>query len=106
MHLFDYDDIEETGFVGIAEFVGRIQEFLQRKKFKGNAIVTNYISNHDLNFLATKYMQRDGRGQVKYVAFIEDYDEIEKLGLGAGSNQLSMREQSVRRDTALKNTAG
>ena len=102
MHLFDYDDMEETGFVGIDEFVGRIQEFLQRKKFKGNAVVTNYISNHDLHFLATKYMQRDGWAMVKYVAFIEDYDEIEKLGLGAGSNQLSMRDQSIRRDTALK----
>ena len=62
MHLFDYDDIEETGYVEIDGFVGRIQEFLQRKNFKGNAIVTNYISNQDLHFLATKYMQRDGRG--------------------------------------------
>ena len=102
MHLFDYDDREETGFVPIDAFIGRIIEFLNRKTFKGNPRVSNYIEARDLEFLATKYMKPDGKGQVSYVAFLEDYDAIEKQGLGAGTNQLSLRQESVRHDMALQ----
>ena len=62
VHLFHYDDLEETGSVHVEDFVDRVQEFLSRKRFKGNAIVQCNISDHDLRFLATKYMQRDGTG--------------------------------------------
>ena len=59
-------------------FVQRIQEFLEKKKFRGgNTFVTSRISDHDLRFLATKYMERDGSGMVNYVGFLDDYDQIE-----------------------------
>ena len=106
VHLFDCDDLEESGFVRLEDFVQRIQEFLSRKHFKGNAIVTDFMSDHDLRFLATKYMQRDGQMMVFYFGFLDDYDAIEKTGLGAGINQLSMKDQNLRRDIAVKNLAG
>ena len=62
LHMFDYDDLEESGNINIEHFVDRIQEFLNRKKFRGNVVVGCHISDHDLRFLATKYMQRDGSG--------------------------------------------
>lgn len=43
---------------------------------------------------------------VQYGGFFEDYDSIEKLGLGAGTNQLCLNSQTVKRDLALKNLAG
>lgn len=106
MHMFDYDDLEESGFVQIELFVQRIVDLLGRKHFKGNAIVTDHIHENDLRFLATKYMQRDSDGLVQYSGFLEDYDAIEKLGLGAGTNQLSLNSQSLKRDTALKSLTG
>lgn len=90
IHLFDYDDLEESGYVRLEVFVERIQDFLSRKHFKGNAVVTDFIHEADLRFLATKYMQRDSDGMVQYLSFVDDYGSIEQLGLGAGLNQLSL----------------
>lgn len=56
MHMFDYDDLAESGYIEVEHFVLRIQEFLNRRAFRGNAVVTSRISDHDLRFLATKYM--------------------------------------------------
>ena len=70
-------------------------------------MVSSHISDHDLRFLATKYMQRDGSGRVHYVSFLDSYDQIEQCGLGgAGMNQLSLKDESFRRDTALKQEEG
>ena len=64
------------------------------------------MSEHDLRFLGTKYMQRDGQMMVYYYAFIDDYDKCEKSGLGSSINQLSMKDMNLRRDIAVKHMAG
>ena len=108
MHLFSMDDLEETGLIRLDSFVQRILEFLHNIKVKGAKILlkSEDISAHDLRFLGTRYMDRDGQMMVKYVKFLEDYDAIERQGLGGGANQLSLTEVSVRRDTALQNVQG
>ena len=49
----------------------------------------------------------DGNGLVNYNLFIDDYDRIEKKGLGAGFDQLD-RDKIITaaRDTSLKRKAG
>ena len=87
MHMFSYDDLEDNGTVPVQAFVDRIQDFLSKKKFKGNVgLLTNTINELDLRFLATKYMSRDGSGAVNYHGFLEDYISVENIGLGAGIN--------------------
>ena len=49
-------------------------------------MITNKISEQDLRFLGAKYMERDGQMMVFYWSFIDDYDAIEKMGLGATIN--------------------
>ena len=106
MHMFDYDDLEESGFIPLEAFVQRVSEFLSRIQVKGSTVLLRNISDHDLRFLGTKYMQRDSQMLVYYVGFLEDYDAIERQGLGGSANQLSMKDSYVRRDIALQHVQG
>jgi hypothetical protein len=42
---------------------------------------------------------------VNYLAFVEDYESIETLGMGAGKNELSNSNPVLNREISLRNKA-
>ena len=80
LHLFSMDDMDESEKIDLEAFVQRLSEFLSSIKVKGQKVLLKpeSISNHDLRFLGTKYMERDGEMKVKYIEFLQDYELIDK----------------------------
>ena len=112
-HLFDKTDSNKTGLVSIQEFAFVIDEFLRSSVAKNVQMPS--IPVQDLEFLGTKYVKHGAefvgveprRGPAcDYNLFINDYDSIEKLGLGAGADAQQLADTNFEKDTTLQKTSG
>ena len=104
-NLFDRDDPEADNLVTSDVFVKILADYVNQQSTYGNDCLT--ITIRDLKFLSTKYASygnpMEEQRYVDYMKFIEDYEEIESEGIGAGNSALMFGNKVLKRDVALRN---
>lgn len=110
INLFQKEDNRKSGHVLQTDFISRLMTLIDESYHRGKLGTSKVgILEKDIRFLSTKYVVRQADAAnlrvVSYIDFIEDYENIETMGISAGINELSLDDRVNAREIELRQKA-